>query len=606
VKEGVLRLMKERQRTESTERTFLFPADVAASEWVEFQAEGFSEPVVGVVFRDGSNQRGIPLGGLGTGFITLCTDGTLDYYSTIFNAFMERNVLDAPLDLRTLFVRDRSKVPSLKLPFLGLAVGDRTWLLSLSEVDGVERARQIHYWGHYPLADLEYGSDAPVEVGLRAWAPFYPGDGVSSNVPGAMFEVRLRNKSERLQEGRVGFSFHGPRREEMAFNAHGVKQNVVRSAEYERRRMEGAVSGVVVETTWEDMNYGYALGVVGGGEVHVGGELVGAGWNDLGQVLPDPEPTDGGASVVVDFSLGPGESRVVPFVVSWYVPKWRAMDRRIGVTLNDYRHMYGTRFRGAEEVAKHVAGQREALLRRILSWQGVIYAEDGLPGWLRDSLINILAVLPQNSFWLQSLDPDHWYGSEGFFCVNESLLACTQLACLANDETAEWTLNVLFPELARSKLRAFKHYQRANGQVPSTLGAGTEPDQPWYDQQLSVDGQVYVHMVDRYWQVTGDDTVLEEYYPSVKAQVNFLKWVDQDGDGLVDVKGNSQYYDDWPEMAGAAIHISGYWLATLRIVERMAEKMGDRAFAEDCRSWIKRGSESMETKLWNEANGSYL
>jgi len=86
-------------------------------------------------------------------------------------------------------------------------------------------------------------------------------------------------------------------------------------------------------------------------------------------------------------------------------------------------------------------------------------------------------------------------------------------------------------------------------------------------------------MVDRCWQVTGDDVILEEYYPSVKAAVNFTKTVDQDGDGLVEVKGSNQYYDCWPTMAGAAIHVSGYWLATLRIAERMAEKMEDTAFA---------------------------
>ena len=113
-------------------------------------------------------------------------------------------------------------------------------------------------------------------------------------------------------------------------------------------------------------------------------------------------------------------------------------------------------------------------------------------------------------------------------------------------------------------------------------------------------------MVDRYWQVTGDDTVLADYYQSVKAGMDFMKSVDQDGDGLVDVMGGNQYYDSWPAMAGAAIHISGYWLATLRIAERMAEKMGDREFAEDCRSWIERGSRSVEEKLWDEAGGSYL
>ena len=100
--------------------------------------------------------------------------------------------------------------------------------------------------------------------------------------------------------------------------------------------------------------------------------------------------------------------------------------------------------------------------------------------------------------------------------------------------------------------------------------------------------------------------MLDAYYPSVKAGVNFMKNVDEDGDGLVDIKGSNQYYDNWPTMAGAAIHMAGYWLATLRIAERMAEEVGDSAFAEDCRAWIEQGSRSMEEKLWNEKVGSYL
>ena len=52
----------------------LFPTDLPEHEWVEFPAVGFSQPATGVIYRDGSNERGVPLGGLGTGFITLCTE----------------------------------------------------------------------------------------------------------------------------------------------------------------------------------------------------------------------------------------------------------------------------------------------------------------------------------------------------------------------------------------------------------------------------------------------------------------------------------------------------------------------------------------------------
>jgi uncharacterized protein (DUF608 family) len=268
--------------------------------------------------------------------------------------------------------------------------------------------------------------------------------------------------------------------------------------------------------------------------------------------------------------------------------------------------MYASRFESAVEVANHLAGQHDALLDRVLAWQQAVYGEEGLPGWLRDSLVNIFAVLAQQSFWSKSADPGHWWGDEGLFFVNESLLSCPQQACIANDHAAEWPVDIFFPDLARNKLRAFKHYQQPNGQTPSTLGPGTEPDQPWSDQQLPFDGQVYVQIVDRMWQVTGDRGVLEEFYESVKAGTRFMRTVDKDGDGIPDVKGSNQAYDNWPAMEGAAIHVATYWLATLRMVERMALEMGDDAFVDEVRGWFQQAGESTERVLWNEDVGSYL
>jgi len=241
----------------------------------------------------------------------------------------------------------------------------------------------------------------------------------------------------------------------------------------------------------------------------------------------------------------------------------------------------------------------------VLGWQQVIYAENQLPGWLQDSLINILAIISQQSFWAKSADPNHWWGEEGIFSVNESLISCPQQSCIACDWIGQWPIDIFFPDLARSNLRVFKHHQKNYGQTPSTLGPGAEPDRLWYDQQISIDCQVYAYLIDRHWQRTGDDEMLEEIYPSVKAAIVFLQSADQERDGLVDVFGVSHYYDAWG-MSGAAIHVSGYWLATLKMVERMAEKMGDTAFADECRNWYDRGRKSLEEKLWNEEVGSYL
>src|SRR4029453_8098423 len=115
---------------------------------------------------------------------------------------------------------------AMNWPFLGLHVEGQTWVLTTGQqsaergseaaankprpadlvLPGVKLAQDVHYWGHYPVADLEYDTDAPISVGLRAWSPFVPGDAGLSNTPLAVFEVHLRNSSGRLQAGTLAFS----------------------------------------------------------------------------------------------------------------------------------------------------------------------------------------------------------------------------------------------------------------------------------------------------------------------------------------------------------------------------------------------------------------
>jgi uncharacterized protein (DUF608 family) len=187
----------------------LFPTDLPGPEWVEFEAAGFGKPVTGVIYRGGKTDHGMPLGAIATGYINLDTDGTLGHY-TLFNYFMP------------------PPPQAFGLPFLGLEVGEKTWVLSLNKIEGVENATQIYYWGHYPVADIEdieYETDAPLSVGLRAWAPFLLGDSAASNTPGAVFEVYLRNTSATSQQGTIAISFPG------AFRVGNPGRGPVRTSE---------------------------------------------------------------------------------------------------------------------------------------------------------------------------------------------------------------------------------------------------------------------------------------------------------------------------------------------------------------------------------------
>ena len=578
----------------------LFPTDIPSLKWMEFEAAGFSRPVSGLIHRsDGAPICGMPLGAIDTGCLDLEGNGTFGF-CTIFNSHVPRR---GPLNL----------------PFLGISVGSESWVLTSQKLKAypvakpetlglrqAKSAREIHYWGHYPVADLEYETDAPVSVGLRAWSPFIPGDVAISNTPGAVFEVHLRNTTDSTQNGKVAFSFPGPSPQEVCGLTNFTRMPI------DSRSVSG-FSGVVVTN---ESGIGYALGVIGKEEVRTGAELGvdGGAWSGIVTGLP-VWVNQAGASVATDFELKPKEERLVHFVLAWYSPQWKGEGTPMGEG-NTYTHMYASRFKSPPEAAQLLSEQHELILKRILAWQQAIYTEKQLPVWLRESLVNILHLITEDSFWAQAKRPiGEWCKPEdGLFGLNESPRVCPQIECIPCSFYGNIPLVYFFPELALSTLRGYKAYQYPDGAAPWIFGGVTgNPRTPPCEMatpcrgyakkpQTPLDGPCYVDMVERLWLRTGNPAILTEFYPSVKKNTIFTMNLRPEAGpaGVVSMPtGNTA--QDWFEhcdLFGIVPHIGGVHLANLRMAERMAEEMGDKEFAEQCRNWFNRGRQVMEEQTW--------
>ena len=158
----------------------LFPSGLKGSQWNTFQAAGYAKDVSGICYRTKTAGyftcyvdklypcSGMPLGGIDTGALYLEPSGVLGYTS-IFNHLTP---IGGPLNV----------------PYLGVASGGRSWVCGTAQTKnyaGNNRAtmglkvlgsmQESEYWGHYPIADIEYKSDAPVQIGVRCWSPFIPG-----------------------------------------------------------------------------------------------------------------------------------------------------------------------------------------------------------------------------------------------------------------------------------------------------------------------------------------------------------------------------------------------------------------------------------------------
>ncbi|HPD16539.1 MAG TPA: GH116 family glycosyl hydrolase [Planctomycetota bacterium] len=534
----------------------LFDAPADARKLQSLRVEGLRNPAVGTVYPDGVlEQGGMPLGGLGTGYICLDPSGRLGKTS-IFNRF------PAPIVLNQ--------------PFLFLAFGDRRLTLATPK-DGIGDVRAVRYFGHFPVADVVYELDAPVKVELRAFSPFILGDSAECNTPAAVFEVRLTSASDQPQSVTVTLAPGGfPKGDAEAVEA--VEAGGWKGIQVKHKPVENLPAGVqhtyaLAAETLPSRRFQYLREGKAADEPKA--------TNTLPKVL---EPSGGNWGLSVTCELKPGEQAAQRFVLAWHQPHLREASGRVET------HQYTKRFANAAAVAAHAIGKREEWLRRILAQQDVLYGSD-LPDWLKEELVNVPYTLAKNSTWLAKTRPDDWWGDEGLFLVNESFSTCPLTETMPCRFFGHWPTLFFFPELELITLKAIRTFQLRGGQPPFCFGLGFAIRDPRYHCQHTCGAGEYAQMIYRYYLRTGDAAFLKDFWGSARDSLNFMLWLDRDGDGLVEdhphvfgqegFPGNNPL-DQWP-WYGPSSYTAGKALGALACGIRMAEIVGGTSPSRESR-----------------------
>lgn len=620
---------------QSTHADRLFPPHLLHAQWRTFSAHGYAQPVTGVIYRGTPRPTcGMPLGGLDTGCIDIEPNGMFGY-STIFNHLVHpRLLLNMPflgLHCREqgqagqtwVLVSDTSgkqDTPQRSQSIVTFPPTDYTPIFHSIGLDGVAIADSIDYWGHYPIVDMEYASDAPVSVGLRSWSPFIPGDVVTSMTPGAVFEIHVRNPTMTQQQGTLTFSFPGFAQTTDLAAATKVKREIITKEGHGDR-----LNGVFVQSgsrgdAWE---MAYVLAAIDGDAVRHGGPLHadGLAWAQIGDQLPQAQG-ESGASLALDFDLAPGATQTMRVILTWHAPHWRAGGSPAHAETNLFTHMVAAHYPDALTTARFLADNHESLLQRIIAWQEVIYSAPQLPGWLSDALINNLHLIPECSIWGQAQEPiGNWCRPEdGLFGMNECPRGCPQIECIPCSFYGNIPLVYFFPEAALSTLRGYKAYQFDDGRPPWIFGGCTATDaenRPPYElsapdmgYQTVLNGACYIIMFDRYWRVWGDNELLAEFWDSLKrcndfamnlrpayglSQVMAMPTPGTDSHGL----GDTEWFEaPEPGWKGYVTHAGGVRMAQVQIMRRMADVMGDEQYRAQCDAWLTAGAQALEEHLW--------
>ena len=613
----------------------LFSPGLKGAEWNTFHAAGFSKPVSGICYRTKPAGyfglyidkplpvSGMPLGGIDTGALYLEPSGQLGYTS-IFNHLTP---VGGPLNTPYLGVAMSGKGYVCGTGQTKNYAGNNRPSFGLSVAGGMQESE---YWGHYPIADVEYKTDAPVQIGVRSWSPFIPGDSKASNTPGAVFEVHLRNKGTTGAKGCVAFSFPGFVHHHTQDRSVGwpnlAAEPVMPPTQISRRPAPKGLQGVWVEDKAWGMSY--VLATTDEGEVRTGGALGvdGAIWEKAEEKLPSTaEHDDGGSSLTVDFNMGPGEQKVIRIILAWYAPEWEGNGlpgtggnriwtyapegMALSTTGKRFTHMYAKRFADAGEVATYLGHNHQQLLERIIGWQSEVYSDPTLPGWLADSLINSLYYFAPCSMWAQAKDPiGSWCKPEdGLFALEEAPRSCPHMNTLSNVGMAGPTISFFFPDLALSMLRTIRSAQRDNGDVPQLLGRWADPANPMsYDYQEVVSGFCYVSAAFLHWRITGDQAFMKEFYPSVKKalEYSFTQRPDLGPSQIIAMPPHREHaWNDieWFEdrsMYGYVSHPGGLRLAGAEMLKLWAQAMGDKEEVSYLDSLVAAGKDAMQKYLW--------
>jgi non-lysosomal glucosylceramidase len=159
-------------------------------------------------FSNSAEQVAFPLGGIGTGNVSIGARGQLKDWE-IFNRPGKGVAL--PFTFFGLRVQSEGSKPIVRVlegkmnPPHHASGG-----LYPSTLAGLPRMEETCFKGEYPICYIEYADPkVPLDISLQAYTPFIPLNPEDSGIPTAIFKFKLRNtSSKRVNASLVGSIFN--------------------------------------------------------------------------------------------------------------------------------------------------------------------------------------------------------------------------------------------------------------------------------------------------------------------------------------------------------------------------------------------------------------
>jgi uncharacterized protein (DUF608 family) len=442
-------------------------------------------------------------------------------------------------------------------------------------VGGLPRFPQVRFVGRFPFAKAVLKDGRfPVEAQVEGWSPFIPGDSENSSLPTAVLNLALSNRSQHGLQVRLSFSAQNFFGSENAVQTDGNRTRMVFTTPGSPNALTFTVPLPATDTVgrWRRPFWHGQGGLV---------DYIDA-FGHTGR-LQKREGDFNVSSFSVAFHLAPGETRTVPYIITWYFP--------IRPAEHNSSNYYAVRWPGAVEVSDYILKNFDRLLAQTRLFQTRLF-DGNLPGVVTEAVSSQLAMLRSPTIF--RMQNGAYWGWEG--CGQTA--GCCEGTCLHVYHYAQ-SLAYLFPEIERrTREWDYLHRMMPNG----ALAFRAWPDAPERPQRgycpTAADGQFgTILRVYREWQISGDDGWLAKMWPDVKKSIEFA-WVSWDPDRAGMMSGPQQCTLD-VDLHGWNSFCGSMYQAALLAGEKMARRLGDTSAATEYRRLFESARKLTDNKLFN-------
>jgi uncharacterized protein (DUF608 family) len=545
------------------------------------------------VYRKSKNELryiGMPVGGICCGTVYVGGDGRLWVWD-IFN----RNQLGAvhkvlPVKLEMFNVKEINNIfGTLYIePVINNHLLQQGFALKIKQ-KGRTIIRRLHqddwediiFEATYPVATIKYiDRTVPLEITLRAFSPFIPGNAQASGLPATVQSFSIKNTSA----DPVDVELTGWLENRILLFSEKERQDFTRINK--SAQVQGG-KGVLldIQTPAKEISgladYGNMSLICLTPAAAVVEDMENArdeGMQEFKKFIGFSKENPV-AAVRTVHRLNPGQETDVDYLITWFMPNISFPEKAQGMTVEgaDF-HFYTKQFSGAADVGEYLALHYKTLREQTLLWKDTWY-DSTLPHWfLERTFMNISTLATTTSHRFKS---GRFYAWEGVGCCHGT---CTHVYQYAH------AMSRIFPELERDERERVDlgvGYEDATGMI-RIRGEKTGP---------SIDGQAgTILRIYREYLMSSDGRILTDHWQKIRKAVEFVMLQDKNKDGMEDTPMENTLDALW---SGEISWIVGLCIAAVFAGQKMAVLVNDQEFAETCKNYVEKGRRNMETLLFN-------